>query len=67
LNKIYEEDAARAEGRAETARIVGRDGAEIFSCDVGAENSDAVIKLTGNAQIDRGGPVRLNSFRLSMP
>jgi hypothetical protein len=65
LNKIAEEDAALAPGRAETAR--GADGGEIFSCDVGSENSDAVIKLTGGAQINRGGPVRINSFRLSMP
>jgi hypothetical protein len=42
------------------------DGSEVFSCDVGDENSDAVVKLNP-VQITRGAPVRLNSFRLSMP
>jgi hypothetical protein len=38
----------------------------VFSCDVGDEKSDAVIKLTPT-QIYRGAPVRIGSFRLSMP
>jgi hypothetical protein len=66
LNKIAEEDAALAQGTAETARIVASDGSEVFSCDVGGEKSDAEIKLTPT-QITRGAPVRLGSFRLSMP
>jgi hypothetical protein len=37
-----------------------------FLCDVGGPDSDAVIKLTTTA-INRGGPVRLTSFRLAMP
>ena len=49
-----------------TARIVAADGSEIFSCDVGDENSEAVIKLN-TTRIYRGGPVRLQSFRLVMP
>ena len=49
-----------------SARVVAADGSEIFSCDVGDENSDAVIKLN-TTKIYRGGPVRLKSFRLVMP
>jgi hypothetical protein len=67
LNEIIEEDAALANGTATAARIVGRDGSEVFTCDVGGEDSDAVIKLAGDALITRGDAVRLNSFRLAMP
>jgi hypothetical protein len=66
FNEIAEEDAALAQGNAMTARILGSDGSEVFSCDVGDENSDAVIKLN-TTKIYRGGPVRLKSFRLVMP
>lgn len=66
FNDIAEEDAAPAQGDAVTARIMATDGSEIFSCDVGDEQSDAVIKLN-TTRIFRGGPVRLKSFRLSMP
>ena len=66
FNDIAEEDAALAQGDATSARILGPDGSEIFSCDVGDENSDAVIKLN-TTRIYRGGPVRLKSFRLVMP
>jgi hypothetical protein len=48
------------------ARLLRRDGSEVFSCDVGDRNSDAVIKLTTTA-INQGGPVRIDSFRLAMP
>lgn len=65
FNKITERDATYT-GRAESARIVGADGSEIFSCDVGDENSDAVLKLNP-VQITRGAPVQLRSFRLAMP
>ena len=41
LNEITEEDAAFASGAATAARIIGRDGSEVFTCDVGDENSDA--------------------------
>ena len=47
-------------------KVVAADGSEIFSCDVGDENSDAVIRLT-SMQINRGAPVLINSFRLGMP
>jgi len=63
LNKIAEEDAALAQGNASIARVLAADGGEIFSCDVGDENSDAVIKLN-TTRIFRNGPVRLTSFRL---
>jgi hypothetical protein len=66
FNPISEEDAALAQGNALSARILGPLGNEIFSCDVGDENSDAVIKLN-TTKIFRGGPVRLKSFRLVMP
>ena len=66
FNDIAEEDAALAQGNASSARILSADGIEIFSCDVGDENSDAVIKLN-TTKIYRGGPVRLKSFRLVMP
>ena len=51
---------------AMSARIVAADGSEIFSCDVGDADSDAVVKLN-TTKIYRGGPVRLQSFRLVMP
>jgi len=66
LNPIAEEDAALAQGNVMSARIVGAAGDEVFSCDVGDENSDAVIKLN-TTKIFRGGPVRLASFRVTMP
>ena len=46
LNEIKEEDRAFGNGTATAARIVGRDGSEVFTCDCGDANSDAVIKLT---------------------
>jgi hypothetical protein len=60
------QDIARMKGNATSARVVAADGTEIFSCDVGDENSDAVIRLT-SLQINRGAPVLINSFRLGMP
>jgi len=66
LNEIKEEDAAFASGTATAARIVGRDGSEVFTCDCGDENSDAVIKLTP-PEFVAGAPVKLTSFRLAMP
>jgi hypothetical protein len=65
FNRIAEGDVALT-GQAKFARIVAADGGEVFSCDVGDESSDAVIKV-GTTQITRGAPVRLNSFRLLMP
>lgn len=65
FNAIAEKDAAST-GRAELARIIARDGSEVFSCDVGDANSDAVVKLNP-VQITRGAPVQLRSFRLVMP
>lgn len=66
FHDIAEEDAALGQGTAVTARVMGADGLEVFSCDVGDENSDAVIKLN-TTKIYRGGSVRLRSFRLAMP
>ena len=63
---IAEEDSALAQGTITMARIFGASGDEVFSCDVGDENSNAVIKLN-TTKIYRGGPVRLTSFRLAMP
>ena len=65
FNKIAEGDAVLA-GQAKFARVVASDGSEVFSCDVGTVDSDAVIKL-GTTQISVGAPVRLDSFRLAMP
>jgi hypothetical protein len=64
FNKIIEEDAALAQGNAANARILAADGGEVFHCDVGDDNSEAVIKLN-TTRIFRGGPVRLTSFRLA--
>jgi hypothetical protein len=66
FNRIAEEDAAVAQGNAAAARITAADGSLVFSCDVGDEKSDAVIKLN-TTQIFRNSPVRLHSFRLVMP
>jgi hypothetical protein len=35
----------RWQDQAATARIVASDGSEVFSCDVGDENSNGVVKL----------------------
>ena len=53
LNEISEEDAAFANGTATAARIVGRDGSEVFSCDCGDENSRRDDQA--DARGDRGG------------
>jgi hypothetical protein len=66
FNNIAEEDAALWQGTATTARVLGSDGSEVFSCDVGDLNSDAVIKLN-TTKIYQGGPVRIKSFRVAMP
>jgi hypothetical protein len=66
FNSIAEEDAALAQGIVTKARIIGNSGGEVFSCDVGDENSDAVIKLI-TPKIFRGQPVQLKSFKLVMP
>lgn len=65
FNMIREADAV-AYGVATSARIVARDGAEVFSCDCGGLQSDAVVKLNP-VQITRDAPVRIDSFRLAMP
>ena len=66
FNKIQEEDAAIALGRASWARIVDDGGTEIFTCDVGDPQSEAVLKLN-TQDIFPGGPVRIKSLRLVMP
>lgn len=66
LNSISEEEAALARGQAATARILALDGTEVLSCDVGDQNSDAVVRLN-NTNIDRGVAVRIRSFTLAMP
>jgi len=66
FNSIGEEDAALARGEASTARILASDGGEILQCDIGDENSDAVIRLN-TTQIYRNSPVRIRSFTLAMP
>lgn len=66
FNEIAEEDAALATGNVIVARILAVDGSEVFRCDVGDENSDAVVKLI-TTKIYRGQAVRLKSFRLMMP
>ena len=64
---IASEDAAIAQGTVTMARIMGGNGSEIFSCDVGTEDSDAVIKFKGTTKVYRGQPVQLDSFQLAMP
>jgi hypothetical protein len=46
--------------------FVTADGREVFTCDVGDKNSNAVIKLN-TTKISEGGPVRINAFRLMLP
>jgi hypothetical protein len=65
FNEITE-GKSRATGAAIVARILGSDGNEILSCDVGDETSEAVVKLN-TTFIARGGPVQLVSFVLVMP
>ena len=67
FNPIAEEDAALATGVAQVGRIVTANGSEILSCDCGGADSTAVIRLEPNAHLVRGGPVKINSFRLVMP
>jgi hypothetical protein len=49
LNPITKENAARATDIVSFARILSRDGTEIFSGDVGSLKSNAVIKLSSTA------------------
>lgn len=65
LNEIAE-DVASAQGTVTVARVLTRDGDEIFVCDVGTLQSDATIRLN-STQIGPGAPVRIDSFRLAMP
>src|SRR5262249_25911577 len=60
------EDLATSTGLATSALVLGSNGREVLSCDVGDSNSTAVIKLTPQL-ITRGAPVRIDSFRLSFP
>ncbi len=53
-------------GRAAFARALGADGSEIFVCDIGDEDSAAVIRLN-TTKIYADDPVQLKSFRLMMP
>src|SRR5580765_3721294 len=57
FNDIKEEDAALTQGNSVSARIVGADGSEILTCDVGDETTDAVVKLN-TTRIYRNAPVR---------
>ena len=66
FNPIAEEDAALAQGQASAAMVFDAAGEAVFACNVGDESSDAVIRLN-TTRIFRGGPARLNSFRLMMP
>lgn len=66
FNQIEKEDVTRARGSALEARVIAADGSEVFVCDVGDENSDAVVKLN-STNIDPGGTVELRSFKLVMP
>ena len=66
FNKITEEPVAPGGGTAAVARVLTRNGTEVFNCDVGGRNSDAVIKLS-TTKIDQGGLVRIDSFQLRMP
>jgi hypothetical protein len=65
FNMIAEEDAAVSQGTAMSARVMASDGSLIFTCSVGDEQSDSVIKLNSTT-IHRNGPVRITSFRLGM-
>lgn len=66
LNEISGEPSAPASGTAVAGRLLAADGTEICSCDVGPENSDAVIRLNGTT-IAKGIGVQIGSFRLAMP
>lgn len=58
---------AVATGEATSARVIAADGREALVCDVGTADSEAVIKLSPDTAIKRGGNVQLDQFRLVMP
>jgi hypothetical protein len=60
------EGVATSSGIAKFCRVLTADGSEVLSADVGDETSDAVVKLHP-VSISARAPVRLSSFRLSMP
>lgn len=60
------EGVAQVTAIAEFGRILAKDGTEILSCDCGNAESDATIRLTP-VLITKNAPVKINSFRLSMP
>jgi len=60
------EGRAMTTGQAKFGRILNRNGSEVFSCDVGPAESDAVIRLTP-VLITATAPVKLDTFKLVMP
>jgi hypothetical protein len=54
------------QGRQNSRASSRRMAAKFFRANVGDENNDAVVKLSPT-QINRGAPVRIDSFRLAMP
>lgn len=66
FTKIASETATPSGGKATSAQILGADGFEVFSCDVGDENSNAVIKLQ-TTEIVRNAVVQITSFVLGWP
>lgn len=63
---IAEDPAAVQSGLAQLAHILSSGGSLILECDVTANVGDGVIRLNSN-DIKAGGPVRITSFRLSVP
>jgi hypothetical protein len=65
LNPIAEAEA-QLSATAKYGRIIGATGTEVLSCDVSDLSGDAVIKLN-TTEIKAGAPLRIASFKLSMP
>ena len=57
----------KSSGEAKFGRVVAANGTEVLiAVDVGDEDSDATLKLNVT-DINRGGAVRLQSFKLVLP
>ena len=66
FSPITEDSEADASGEAGWARIKDSDGNKVFDCTVGGPGSGEFLELN-TTTITAGGPVRINSFILSVP
>jgi hypothetical protein len=65
LNAALRDGIAKGSGKATWARIFDRHKVAVLDCDVGEVDSGAAIEMN-TADIRKGGPVLIDSFRAGM-